>query len=75
MLLEGNIYAIAQRGLFQRSPIFSLTKTGEKVIICKLGGLLSRIADMRSDYFTNFFLPLERMMPLALAGTRLPATL
>lgn len=74
MLLEGNIYTIAQR-FFLHSPIFSLTKTGEKVIICKYGGSLSRIADMRSDYFTNFFLPLERMMPFALAGTRLPATL
>ena len=75
MLLEGNIYAFAQKGLFHRYPKFSLTKTDEKVTICKFGDLLSQIAFLRQDYFTTFFLPLERMMPLVLAETRLPATL
>lgn len=75
MLLEGNIYAFAQKGLFHRFPIFSLTKTDKKVTIRKFDDLLSQIAFMRQNYFTTFFLPLERMMPLVLAETRLPATL
>lgn len=75
MLLEGNIYAFAQKGLFRCFPKFSLTKTDEKVTIRKFDDLLSQIAFMRQNYFTTFFLPLERMMPLVLAETRLPATL
>ena len=50
MLLEGNIYAFAQKGLFHRFPKFSLTKTDEKVTICKFGDLLSQIAFLRQDY-------------------------
>ncbi len=50
MLLEGNIYAFAQKGLFRRYPKFSLTKTDEKVTICKFGDLLSQIAFLRQDY-------------------------
>ena len=47
MLLESNIYAFAQKGLFHSFPKFSLTKTDEKVTICKFVDLLSQIAFLR----------------------------